>query len=115
MQGAKGAEEQSSQTWDFSEGSKVMSYAFHNSNYRGHPPCDKEDTSSDSRPDTMGNHFICQNCRKTFHHRTNSRGIQPNTDEEWSTYMRSDQWKDTDVCPSRINDEGMKRMVSSWE
>ncbi|XP_027014067.2 uncharacterized protein lrrc53 [Tachysurus fulvidraco] len=106
--GAKGAEEQSSQTWDFSEGSKVMSYAFHNSNYRGHPPCDKEDTSSDSRPDTMGNHFICQNCRKTFYHRTNSRGIQPNNEEEWSTYMSSDQWKDTDVCPSRINDEDVR-------
>ncbi|KAK2868224.1 hypothetical protein Q7C36_000095 [Tachysurus vachellii] len=108
MQGAKGAEEQSSQTWDFSEGSKVMSYAFHNSNYRGHPPCDKEDTSSDSRPDTMGNHFICQNCRNTFHHRTNSRGIQPNSEEEWSTYMSSDQWKDTDVCPSRIKDEDVR-------
>ncbi|XP_053083692.1 uncharacterized protein lrrc53 [Pangasianodon hypophthalmus] len=111
-QGTKGAEEQSSQTFDFSEGKEALSvsYALHNSNYRGHPPWDKVDTSSDSRPNTMGNHFICQNCnlsfrRKTFHHRTNCRGIQPNIEEEWSTYLGSDQWKDTDVCLSRIKDE----------
>lgn len=116
MQETKRAEEQSSQTWDISEGKEALSvsYALHNSNYRGHPPWDKEDTSSDSRPDTMGNHFICQNCslssrRKPFRHRTNHRGIQPNIDEEWSTCLGSDHWKDTDVCPSRILDEGMKR------
>ncbi|XP_017350943.3 uncharacterized protein lrrc53 [Ictalurus punctatus] len=109
MQGMKGTEEQSSQTWDFSEGKEArsMSYALHNSNYRGHSPWDKEDTTSDSRTDAMGNHVICQNCRrKTFHHRTNCRGIQHNTEEEWSTYLGSDQWKDTDVCPSRNKDEG---------
>lgn len=114
MQGMKGTEEQSSQTWDFSEGKEArsMSYALHNSNYRGHSPWDKEDTTSDSRTDAMGNHVICQNCRrKTFHHRTNCRGIQHNTEEEWSTYLGSDQWKDTDVCPSRNKDEGRKRFL----
>lgn len=122
MQGMKEAEEQSSQTWDFSDGKEAlsMSYALHNSNYRGHPPWDKEDTSSDSRPDTIGNHFICQNCslssrRKTFHQETNCKGIQPNIEEEWSTYLGNDQWKDTDVCPSRIKDEGMKRCFFGGE
>lgn len=120
MQGMKEVEEQSSQTWDFSKGKETlsMSYALYNSNYRDRPPWDKEDTSSDSRPDTMGNHFICRNCslssrRKTFHHRTNCRGVQPSIEEEeeWSTYLGNDQWKDTDVCPSRINNGGMKRWI----
>ncbi|KAF5888593.1 leucine-rich repeat-containing protein 53, partial [Clarias magur] len=104
MQGVKGAEEQSSQTWDFSEGKEAlsMSYALHNSNYRNRPPWDKEGTSSESRADTMANDFICQNCsssfrRKTFHNRTNH---QPNMEEEWS-YLNSDQWKD----PSSFKDE----------
>lgn len=114
-QGTKASEEQSSQTWDFSEGKEALSvsYALHNSNYRGHPPWDKEDNPFDSRPDTMGNHFICQNCslssrRKTFYPRTNCRGNQPNFEEELSPYLVSDQWKDTDVCPSRLKGEGMK-------
>lgn len=114
-QGTKAAEEQSSKTWDISEGKEALSisYALHNSNYRGHPTWDKEDISSDSRSDTMGRQFICRNCslsskRKTDHQRNNCRGTQPNIEEEWSTYLGSDQWKDTDVCPSRIKDEGMK-------
>lgn len=115
VQGTKAYEEQSSQTWDFSEGKEALSmpYALHNSNHGGQPSCDKVDTLSGSRPDTMGNHFICQNCsssfrKKTFHPRTNCRGIQPNFEEEWSTYLGSDQWKKTDVCPLRIKDEGIK-------
>ncbi|KAI5608885.1 leucine-rich repeat-containing protein 53, partial [Silurus asotus] len=107
-QKTKGAEEPSSQTWDFSEGKVAlsMSYALQNSNNRDHPQWDKEDTSSETRPDTIRNHFICQNCgltskRKAFHQRTN-RGIRPNVEEEWSTYL--DRWKDTDFCP-KIKDE----------
>lgn len=116
----KEADEQTRQTWDFSEGKEAlsMSYAFQNSNYRDHPPWEKDNTSSDSRPigntssdsrpDTMGNHFICQNCRKLLYHATNSRGIQPDLEEEWSTYMGSDQWKDADVCPPMIRDEAQR-------
>lgn len=114
-QETKAAEEQSSQTWDNSEAKEAFSTsnALHNSNYRSHPPWDKGDISSDSRPDTIGNHFICQTCsssynRKTFPHRTNCRGIQPNIEEEWSTYLGSDQWEGSDVCSSGIKDKGMK-------
>lgn len=114
-QGTKVYEEQSSQTWGFSEGKEALSvsYALHNSSHHGHPSWDKENTLSGSRPDTIGNHFICQNCslssrRKAFHPRSNCRGIQPDFEEEWSTYLGSDQWKSTDVCPVRIKDEGIK-------
>lgn len=110
MQGMKGAEEQSSQTWDLSEGNGVMSYALHNSNYRGNPPWDKEDTSSESRPDTRGSQF-CPTCRRTFHHRTNCREVQPHLPDVWSTYMGSGQWKDADVYPSTIKDNGIRRCL----
>ncbi|MGL6080995.1 MAG: hypothetical protein ACRC4N_00530, partial [Gammaproteobacteria bacterium] len=106
----KKTEEQTIQIWDLSEGQEAlsMSYAFQNSNYRDHPPWNKDATLSDCRPDTIENHFICQNCRKSFSHGANCRGIQPELEEQWSTYFGSDHLKHADVCLPVIRDEAKR-------